>query len=566
MKKIISLLHSESEWKKVSSFSYSRRQLFILISTIGFAYLITTPPIYRYAISNQTVHLPIVEHVLNPSYLANDWYVNSAGGFDSPRYFYTRTIALISQLVGLPTAVFILYISATVATIIGLWTLIYEIFNDKLVATIAVGITLAHLTAGLPAPDLGGNSLIGSYLDPDKIANPILIVGLIYSIREEYTKGFFFFGLGTLFHVVNGFWIALATGISVAAVEAWPNLREKNYKQSIINVPWHSALIYGIISSVVIIPLYMANFTSEVSETAVYIDAWIRHPHHKILTSWNPWLTAATIGAVVVGCFLLFYFRFVLIPNKQKRQFIIVYTLSLLSIMFLGGYIFVEVIYVPSITQLQAFRIDSFIYVVLYGVLAKLTVFILHRCGYKMNIKPGTFVISMLCIIIILATVGWGIPFAVAHQGSNQSLSEIYIQTPSHGEDLENSYAWIQSNTPRDSVVLAPPSESGVRLATSRAIVVNIKSFPFRHDAILEWEERLNTVCDMNVREHEGNVSSIVQSCEENYHNLTESEIKYISKTYRADYAISKNSSYNFPIEEKFGNYTIYRINTSTVG
>lgn len=558
-------LSSSKGWNDFESISYNRRQLLALITAIGLAYLITTPPIYRYALSNQTAYLPVVKNILDPSYLAADWYVNSVNSFTSPRFFYTRLVALLSQVVGLPAAVLVIYIPSFVTTVIALWLLIHEIFEDILVATVAVGITFALHFAVIPVPEpnLGGNTITRSFLDPDVIANPLILVGLIYAIRSQYRKSFAFFGIGTLFHVINGFWIASATGLTVAIIEVYPKIRSKEYKQSIHQIPWDGAIIYGIIASFVIIPLYIGNFGSNVSELAVYIDAWVRNPHHKILSSWNPLITGATTGSVIVGSLLLFLLRDVLIPNKRRRQFTLIYVSTLLFMMFLAGFVFVEIIYTPSITQLQAFRIDDFVYIILYGVLAKLLTFVIYTISEKLNIRSGAFCVNTYIVIVIMCIVVWSSTFALQTSILDSGPEIEYIQTPSHGEDLNRSYEWIQANTPEDSIILTPPSESGVRLATSRAIVVNLNAFPFRHNAIIEWEQRMSAVCDMKIRESGQQGFSLSDQCEDNYYNLTENDITDISENYGADYILTQNTTYNFEHKVSYGEYHIYKIDNS---
>jgi hypothetical protein len=447
-----------------------------------------------------------------------------------------------------------------------LWLLIHEIFDDKLVATVAVGITFGLHFAAIPVipdPNLGGNKITRSFLDPDVIANPLILIGLIYAIRSQYRKSFALFGIGSLFHVINGFWIALATGLTVAILEAYPKIKSKEYKQSIHQIPWDGAIIYGIIASFVIIPLYIGNFGSNVSELAVYIDAWVRHPHHKILSSWNPLVTGVTIGSVIVGSFLLFLLRDVLIPDERRRQFALIYVSALSSIMFLAGFVFVEIIYIPSITQLQAFRIDDFVYIILYGVLAKLLTFVIYAVSKKLNIRSGSLCVNTYIAIVIICIIVWSSVFVLQTSISDSGPEIEYIQTPSHGEDLDRSYEWIQTNTPKDSIILSLPSDSGVRLTTSRAIVVNWKSFPFRHNAIIEWEQRLGSVCDIQIKESGQSISTLSSQCGENYHNLSQTDVTKISENYEADYVLTQNSTYNFEHKVSYGEYHIYKINDS---
>lgn len=50
---------------------------------------------------------------------------------------------------------------------------------------------------------------------------------------------------------------------------------------------------------------------------------------------------------------------------------------------------------------------------------------------------------------------------------------------------------YARRNTREDAVFLTPPQFGRFRLAARRAIVVDVKAFPFQDKAMVEWKERL---------------------------------------------------------------------------
>ena len=561
---------------------YSPFQLITVFIFILFTYIVTSPPVYRYGVSNQASQLPLIKHVMDPSYLANDWVVSVRTGFGSPRYYYTQTVGTFSEIVGLSVSVFILYSLSLVVIIAGIWLFTNEVYDDKLAATVTVGLILAQsvtVPVALP-PNLGGNSLISSYLIPSHLANAFILISLVYAVKSQYRRSFGLLGIATLIHIVNGFWIAVTIGLCVVAVEAGSELRDGNFKLAIKNIPWDAALIYGVISSLAILPALATNISAESGFEAAYIIAWVRHPHHYVLSTWSVLSVVTTLAFISISILLIYHFRSYIISDNETQVFVFTYIASIATIMFLGGYVFTEIISVGTIIKLQPYRIDDFLYLMLYGGIAKLIVIGLHQIAYRSSIDATTFSVGVVLIAVILATVTWTIPVIMTQMGSdmfveshdqgfgaNQSTSEIinevYISTPSHSEDLEEAYTWIETETPTDAVFLAPPGQEGFRLGTSRARVVNLKSFPFPGDAPVEWEQRMNDVCSTDIRQVSGQGSAIAEKCDSEYNNMTEEEINHLSERYEANWILTKNESYDLQHEYSTGEYHIYRIESS---
>jgi hypothetical protein len=561
-------------WLK-SDEKYNYAQIISVYACIAFSYLITTPPIYKYGVGNQASQLPLVKHAMDPSYLANDWVVGLRSEIISPRYFYTETLAAISEITGLSAAVFILYTASLITIISGIWLFIDEIFDDKLAATITVGLLLAHHVT-VPVipfpPNLGGHQLIQDYLIPSHIANAFILMGLVYSVRNLYRRAFVFFGVATLFHVVNSFWISVTVGLCIVVIEAGLEIKNRNFELALKSIPWDAAIIYGMISSPVVVPLLISTQSSSVGFEAVYITAWIRHPHHYLLSKFSGLTTIVTILFVLIGIILLHYFQHMLFADNTKKKFVFTYAYSLIAVFLFGGYVFTEVIPFEIVIQLIPFRVDDFLYLVLYGGVAKLVVVGLSEMGDRTSYDPVNFSVMILCGIMLIGVIGWGGGLALAQSGAeigpisggvagpDKTLSEIYVQTPPQDDNLETAYDWIESETPTDVIFLASPSQSRFRLGSSRARVVNFKSFPFGSESAVEWEQRMNAVCNAKIRQFETKGFNIQEQCGERFNNMTQKEATNVAESYNASWILTKNSEYDFPRRHSVGEYHIYQI------
>jgi len=554
---------------------YKLIQLILVSLCIALSYVITTPPIYKYAVGNQGSQLPLIKHAMDPSYLANDWVVGLRTGAAAPKYYYTQTVATISEFIGLSTTIFIMYVISTAIIISCLWLLVNEIFADKLVATITVGMFLAHsVTAPIIIfpPDLGGNHLIQDYLLPSHIANAFILVGLVYSIKKAYRRAFLFFGIATLFHVVNAFWISVTVGLCAVAIEAGPEIKNKNIVPAIKKIPWDAAAIYGVISSFIVVPLLVSTLSSNVGFEAAYITAWVRHPHHYILSEWPVRKTITTILFILVSIASLHYYKNILFRNDTKKTFSFVYVYALIAILFFGGYVFTELIPIDTIIQLFPYRVDDFLYLILYGAIAKIVIIQLYKVGTRTSYDPVDFSVGVICVVLLIGVIGWSGGLALAQSGAevsvisgdfagpDKTLSELYVETPSREDELEVAYDWIESETPTDVIFLAPPSQSRFRLGSSRARVVNFKAFPFGSESAVEWEQRMNAVCNADIREFEQKGFKIPEQCDERFNNMTQDEITTVAESYNVSWILTKNSGYDLQHKHSVGEYHIYRI------
>jgi len=518
--------------------SYSPRLLAIIFGlfVVGRGFY---PGLYEYAVSNQTNQFPLIRHALDPTYLAADWTVAARTGFGSPRFFYTQFVAAFVELLGFPAAVFLLYLLGTVVILAAAYRIVTTLFGDRLVAVLVIGAMISPLTDVI---DLGGNVLVKSYLIPSHLANALILVGLYWTLQRRYRPAFGVLGVATLFHVVNGFWMSVVAGLCAVAIEAWSPLRNADLREAIGRIPWDGAAIYGVISLVGIAPMLAENATTDAGWRGVYLMAWVRHPHHYVPSTWPVWQVALAIlfTAVAVGAMVVFGDR--LFADTRAKRAGVVWTAALV-VVFVAGWLFTEVVPVAFLIKLQPYHVDDFLFLVLYGAVFALGIEVADRLLLALDLDPSTVIqwgtTATLVVVVVSASMIAG--FDV-------------VDGPDYGSDLQSTYEWIETETPRDAVFIASPTQDGFRWESSRAMVVNIKSFPFRPTAMTEWGRRIADICNLDrPLTHDG-----LGRCGSNYETLPETTVERQAAEYDACWMLTTNRSYSF--ERRFSNdeYVVY--------
>jgi hypothetical protein len=213
--------------------------------------------------------------------------------------------------------------------------------------------------------------------------------------------------------------------------------------------------------------------------------------------------------------------------------------------------VFTELYPVPTIIKLQPFHVDDFLFVLLYGGLWKLGVSIFYIISNGVIKSPLKFLSqgAVVCLAIVLL-----LSFAVF------SPSFTAYGEPEYSSDLSESYDWISTETPKNAAFMTSPALQGFRLETGRAMVVSIKSFPFRPTAMTEWGKRIKNICGISGRL----TNSKLFSCGSSYQHLKEDTIRRNAARYDACWILSRNQTYSFDQRYSNDKYTIYYLHNST--
>jgi hypothetical protein len=128
-------------------------------------------------------------------------------------------------------------------------------------------------------------------------------------------------------------------------------------------------------------------------------------------------------------------------------------------------------------------------------------------------------------------------------------ISETYQAWTAPPAAESKAFRWIRENTPKDSLVIAPPWREDFWFAAQRGQFVSEKYPPFLEMA--EWRQRLEKLVG-NKTEREAQ--------QEIYNNLPKEKIDGIVRQYQVSYLVSKGI-YDYPVMFESGNWKVYNLN-----
>lgn len=99
------------------------------------------------------------------------------------------------------------------------------------------------------------------------------------------------------------------------------------------------------------------------------------------------------------------------------------------------------------------------------------------------------------------------------------------------------AYKWIEKNTPQDALFLIPPEMGDFRLQTNRATVVDIIALPFGAKNLVDWYARLEVVSQTSSPNNKRQVI-------EGYRLLTSEQFADLQAEFEVDFALLHRSSW----------------------
>jgi hypothetical protein len=113
-------------------------------------------------------------------------------------------------------------------------------------------------------------------------------------------------------------------------------------------------------------------------------------------------------------------------------------------------------------------------------------------------------------------------------------LPRPHFTVPQSQAGLVPLSAWLQANTPADTLLVAPPRLEALRVTARRALVVDFQCFPFQDEAMVEWRSRILT-CYGPVS---GGGFPAAEEMDRNWHAVTDERLERIARAYGAGYAV----------------------------
>ena len=341
---------------------------------------------YRYGLSDQAEQLPAVFRIMDPSYLANDFFVNAAAEF-GPRFYYSHTLALLANFVPLPAVVAVLWLSAFVGVAVVTAFMARELSGSVLGGMVAV------VLITLPEPfDLGSSAsvLYDSLLVPRALAMPFALFALWKGVRGQPARAAIASIPAILFQPVMGLEVAGLALVAAGANRVFLLKRRGEYGHGRLWTLAVGVFIIGLTSLIWIVPMISTGAgTSLEPDEFVHIYGYFRHPHHLTPSAWDTteWvLGAAFIASVVIALLEMFRTGHASADDQNEHMAMGVAVSAIFGLMagaLLVGYVFVEIVPTRIATTAQTFRMVIFAawlgWILMAGVAARLLVMGLYQ-------------------------------------------------------------------------------------------------------------------------------------------------------------------------------------------
>ena len=235
---------------------------------------------YRYGFGNQLENLPIVHRMLDPTFLENDFFVNSAVGF-GPRYYYAHIVAALARWVPLPDVI----IGLTLLVNGALVTVTHLATRDLLRGDKRAGFIAATLTVSVSSFALGLATNI-HFIDfqPGSLAIPWALGAFWAGLRGRPVLAATLAAIASVPHPLYGVetgGLALATASVVLALDRrrrTPAARRRSVvacATGVVILTGTTLLLWGL-------PLAAAGGERLSTAEMVAILAEFRSPHHYL--------------------------------------------------------------------------------------------------------------------------------------------------------------------------------------------------------------------------------------------------------------------------------------------
>ena len=309
--------------------------------------IITTISTYAgYGISNNIEQLPILLRSLENTYLLNDFFTN-ASARSIARLHYAR---IVTTLAGSEQNFPLVFLLVTLLANISISVITYHFARHLFKNSQKAGIYASALAMSVLMFSLGWSSTIyQGLMIPSTMILPLLLGAIFALMCGQLLTAMFLSGAASIIHPLLG----LETGgiLLITFVIFQLSSKRKSFQG------WWKAIIPGLLTlaafSLVSVVPHLSQPKID-SNLFIYIIAYFRHPHHYLPSTFGSveYLSAAVFLATII----LFYYR-ERHKQEQSSSLMIAILGSLVLLLSIGGYIFVEIIPSRLWVTAQTFRL-----------------------------------------------------------------------------------------------------------------------------------------------------------------------------------------------------------------
>lgn len=564
----------------------------ILTLTTVFFFFLTLVPYHLYH-SVQLIYFLHPLHQIDPGFLSRDWFVTQT---TYPHPFFGMVIAFLAAHEVLPQGLFFIHLIHTFLLVWGIQRFVRLFSSDPRVPVLVAFFLLFYFSMGL-----GQSDLFSSIVRPIDLALLFYLFSLTALLEEKIVQSFFFLGLSALFHIqpgIQGLLVLLcyqwlcgrrpdekwAMGIAIFLLLFSPNLiplsqsfslGEFRASSDIFKVffnfrsPHHyRASVFELSHSLrVLFPLFFLlqkePLVSDKRRTQIlkYVFLLLGFSLLALLsTEWLYWPSMGRLFFFGLTPFILLvggvFLSLRLIQAADTGQ-----PAGTLKAFLTFAVFLLEKdarLFIPLAIILAGIWLVCRPPLLLGGSLSVLSLFLLAGRGLDLALN-----LILAAILVFLLKQNWsrnrppalaflflGLPALGLHLVFPQRLA---FQLPriapiapliQDNPELAQTLDWIQKHTEKNTLLLSPPYQDGIRFFAKRSIVVDFHAHGFSAGDLREWKERLEAVTRTSGLEHWNPRSDSGRPQREwlrrGYLNLKAADVLTLARRYQFDYFLTE--------------------------
>ncbi len=457
---------------------------------------------------NEYVYLLRLKSTYDPSFLLNDV---SFAAPATEHWFFNHIFGLFTYFAALEVIAWTGRLLCWAVLIYALRRLARHWEIPLWMATAGI---LLWLAAGQTV--VGGEWMIGTF-EAKCLAYICLLFALDGLLREKIEYPGVLLGLTFSFHPAVGIWSILAVGIALLAS-----------RRPIMDIAKVAGLTF-LFSLPGLVPLLVGGTPHASADDWRFLEL-VRFPHVFDPFSW-PKTAIVLVYMQLAFCVMIYL--------KSERRATHTFLISFLAA--LGAFFTVGII----LRAAGQFELMEMMPTRLFPVFTPLFFFwYLARAFQQRIFAPPMTTIAVVAFVAIML---WQSPFATANDQSHQT-----VESWQGGVDTtDDAFKWIGENTPKGTIVIAPPWRQDFWWQARRAQVVSW-NFP-TYTNLGEWHRRVELLAGNAPRTKEGDTRT------EFYYSLPKQQLDAIAAETNAEYLVT-DSAYPYAIAFQSGDTRVYRL------
>ncbi|PAP77766.1 DUF6798 domain-containing protein [Rubrivirga marina] len=501
---------------------------------------------YAYGVGDHEELIPQLLRLLDPSLYPRDPFLVAEEQAFSVRFVWLWTLRAACLVVPPPVAVFGFSALAWAAVCGAAFRLVATLVPSRAAAALAV---LAAIATIYWTP--GSNALWSATYAPESIAWAPALWAVAVFFEDRWTLAAVLLGVTAWIQPLMG----LQLGLMLGLVALW-QMADGAPLGALRRAVAFGAVVFAVASPILVPTLLTQVGAEPVPDDGLstfFVTAWLRQAHHYLWTA-QPVGTlvrfAVLIAAGGVGLGVLLRGAGpaqesleaggVVGGPRPRHIRVAARTLAVIAALVAVYVAMTEGAESLTVAKMQFFRLTLVAKLILLAWAAGAAVAVLPAGGrvraealFNSAALGWSVSLGLLAITVFLVVLDVGRPGALWGPRAHREAA------------VYPAERWIAEHTPRDAVVLVPPTTTTFRVHARRAAAVNFKPTTFRDAAMHRWLARILTVAPTDLPARSGGLDAVVAwraSLDSAYAAHTPAEWSALAETFDADYALVDRS------------------------